>query len=281
MNTSCKHDEAPDRTLNDVNLAFDVLKKYQEQIQQYLPNSAAMAEIARKMNEFVPTEKHQHHDQYDIFLSYRSVDYSHCEDLKNLFEGLNYKVYWDRDDPVLKDKPVTKETAAHLRSRMRCCRALVFAVSSHFDESLWMPWELGFFDGRTGLVFVYPLDEGIVERKPRPQYLDFYPWIDAKNVKAWLENHPLDEGIVEHKISPQNLNIDGENVKAWLEHHLPHKEPAIPWGPAGPDITEDYGNWFARNSDRIMSDPKFAMELLGNLWQAWFRLSLRTTDRSE
>lgn len=251
MNASRKHDEAPDRTLNDVNLAFDVLKKYQEQIQQYLPNPAAMAEIARKMNEFVPTEKHQHHDQYDIFLSYRSVDYSHCEDLKNLFEGLNYKVYWDRDDPVLKDKPVTKETAAHLRSRMRCCRALVFAVSSHFDESLWMPWELGFFDGRTGLVFVYPLDEGIVERKPRPQYLDFYPWIDAKNVKAWLENH------------------------------LPHKEPAIPWGPAGPDITEDYGNWFARNSDRIMSDPKFAMELLGNLWQAWFRLSLRTTDRSE
>jgi len=251
MNTSCKQDETPERMLND-DLAFNALKKYQEQIQQYFPEPAAMAEIARKMNEFVPTEKHQHHGQYDIFLSYRSVDHPRCKHLKALFEGLGYTVYWDRDDPDLENKPVTGKTAEILRGRMRRCRALVFAVSSYSGESHWMPWELGFFDGRTGRVFVYPLDDGIVEQQTGQQYLDFYPLIDVKNAKAWLEIH------------------------------LPHKEPAIPWGePAGPEMTEDYGNWFGRNWERIVTDPSFATELWGNLLQAWFRLSPRTTDRSE
>jgi hypothetical protein len=202
------------------------------------------------MRQLLPMAKLQKLDQYDIFLSYRSVDYDRVGGLKENLEGLGYTVYWDREDSVLGNKPVTKETAAHLRARMRCCRALVFAVSSHYGESLWMPWELGFFDGRTGCVFVYPLDEGVLEHKTGQQYLDFYPLVDINNVKAWLEER------------------------------LPHEEPPLPWrGPAGAEATDDYGGWFARNAGRIMTDPLFAMELIDNLWGAWFRLLAGASDR--
>lgn len=252
MNGPNAQDDAPEDANEFFKRALENMKELQKQIENDVAKAVAGGDVAGQVQPLSPMHHAAGGDRYDIFLSYRSVDHCQCKPLKTRLEELDFRVYWDRDDPVLKDKPVTKETAEHLRNRMRRCRALVFAVSSHAGESRWMPWELGFFDGRTGRVFVYPLDEGVLEHNTGQQYLDFYPLIDV------------------------------DNIKEWLEQHLPHEEPALPWGePAGPEMTEDYGEWFNRNWARIAADPAFAMELWGNLWQAWFRLLAAAKDRQE
>jgi hypothetical protein len=73
----------------------------------------------------------------------------------------------DADDEELRriqgEKPVNYELLTdRIRENLRTCRCLIFAYSATSRESRWMPWELGFFDGRWGkrLIGLYDLDEG-------------------------------------------------------------------------------------------------------------------------
>ena len=57
-----------------------------------------------------------------------------------------------------------------IREHLRSCRCLIFAFSAKSRASRWMPWELGFFDGRWGrrLIGLYDLDEGAKENATQP-----------------------------------------------------------------------------------------------------------------
>ena len=93
---------------------------------------------------------------YDIFLSHSSADGDLVARIRSELADLEYSVFLDSEAlPELKPEQVTRDTAQALRDAMRKCSSLLYLISEQSAESRWMPWELGFFDGFSGRVFVY------------------------------------------------------------------------------------------------------------------------------
>lgn len=118
-------------------------------------------------------------DTYDIFLSHNIGDAEIVLGLKQLLEDLKYRVYVDwLVDPQLDRNKVSKETANHLRERLKCSNSLFFLTSDNSINSKWMPWECGYFDGFKGKVAIVPITK---ESRPTneykgQEYLGLYPY---------------------------------------------------------------------------------------------------------
>ena len=99
-----------------------------------------------------------HSDNYDVFLSHSYDDARVVIIIKEMLEDLGFKVYvdWIEDDHLNRGK-VTSQTAAILRRRMDRCLSLIYLTSQSAESSLWMPWELGYMDAKTGKVAVAPI----------------------------------------------------------------------------------------------------------------------------
>jgi len=117
---------------------------------------------------------------YDIFLSHSYRDKNVILGLKDFIEKLGYTVYIDWVvDTQLDRTAVTKDTAQVLQSRMKNCKSLFFAVSGNSSTSVWMPWELGYFDGIKGKVAILPIIEDISPTNSYhgQEYLGLYPYV--------------------------------------------------------------------------------------------------------
>jgi hypothetical protein len=134
--------------------------------------AAAVLEYVRKFSE---------DHEFDIFLSHKFSDLEVVVGLKKTFEKYGYSVYVDSEvDKQLDRATATKNNARILKNRMRHSRCLVVATTEHFQKSAWIPWEVGYFDGRKeGLVAVAPVTakaNGANEYKGS-EYFALYPYI--------------------------------------------------------------------------------------------------------
>jgi hypothetical protein len=92
--------------------------------------------------------------------------------------GLDVYVDWIEDSKLHRSK-VTIKTAALLRERMKACSSLVYAHSANSSNSVWMPWELGYFDGiRPHQVWVLPLVTDYDTEFKIQEYLGLYPSVE-------------------------------------------------------------------------------------------------------
>lgn len=80
---------------------------------------------------------------------------------------------------------ITEETADKLRSRMRNCSCVMYLYSRHSQQSRWMTWELGYFDGQNGNVAVLPVvpANGALDFD-REECLLFYPKVDFSRLNT-------------------------------------------------------------------------------------------------
>lgn len=117
---------------------------------------------------------------YDIFLSHSFEDAEVIYGVKKMIERLGLSVYVDWiDDSKLDRSKVTIKTAALLRERMKACSSLVYAHSANSPNSVWMPWELGYFDGmRPRQVWVLPLLTDYDSEFNSQEYLGLYPSVE-------------------------------------------------------------------------------------------------------
>ena len=139
--------------------------------------SAAQTELRKSASAPLTT-------QYDIFLSHSSEDAAVIAGVKALLEdeGLRVYVYWIEDGHP--DR-VTAATAANLRLRMNNCQALIYASSRTSPKSKWMPWELGYFDGRKpGRVAIFPLPSSTSSSFVGQEYLGLYPNVERISWKS-------------------------------------------------------------------------------------------------
>jgi hypothetical protein len=133
---------------------------------------------------------------YDIFLSHSVLDAAIVLGLKSVLEesGFSSYVYWVEDSSDRSQ--VTPETAERLKTRMKSCKALLYATSENADNSRWMPWELGYFDGVRGKVAVCPITYSTSFQGR--EYLGLYPimekdlWLHKdgkifKKLRTWLD----------------------------------------------------------------------------------------------
>ena len=138
---------------------------------------------------------------FDIFLSHSSDDNEFVAGIKLILEDFGFTVYVDWNDPALNPNRVTPTTAAILRERMSHCRSLVYAYSGNAQNSRWMPWELGYFDGlKSSMVAVLPISRDASKSIQGSEYVGLYYEIDIETIsntnrKALWVNNGLKEYV--------------------------------------------------------------------------------------
>lgn len=140
---------------------------------------------------------------YDIFLSHAFLDAEVIYGLKIILEEAGFSVYVDwYEDSHLDRGKVTKETAIVIRKRMQSCRTLIFAITENSEDSKWMLWELGYFDGLKNKVAVLGLIENSGDSFRGQEFLELYPFV---------ERHDLGLVIIDDSIKPAKL------LKYWVK----------------------------------------------------------------
>lgn len=116
---------------------------------------------------------------YNIFLSHSIRDAELILGMKGTLEDLGYSVYVDWiDDPQLDRSKVTPATADKLRQRMTSSASLFFVTTANADDSKWMPWECGYFDGIKKKVAIAPIKTQTNDNSYSGQeYLGLYPYV--------------------------------------------------------------------------------------------------------
>lgn len=151
---------------------------------------------------------------YDIFMSHSVLNAEEILALKNEIERMGFSVYVDWiEDPQLNRSSVTKNTAELLRTRMNCCKSLFFATSETSPNSKWMPWELGYFDGKKDKSAILPVLEDIwsSNQYKGQEYLGLYPYITKDT-----EQNTGKETLWVHEDEYTYISF-----KSWLEGYKP------------------------------------------------------------
>lgn len=127
-------------------------------------------------------------EEFDIFLSHSFLDSDIVLGLMNMIEEKGFSVYLDWvEDSHLDRASVTRETANHIRLRMEQSKSLLYAFSQNSNRSKWMPWELGYFDGKIGRVAICPVTEEKAVSYSGREYLSLYPYISIEPPKGKIE----------------------------------------------------------------------------------------------
>ncbi|WAH55907.1 toll/interleukin-1 receptor domain-containing protein [Pseudomonas silvicola] len=124
--------------------------------------------------------------QFDVFLSHSINDAELVLGVKVLLEDMGKNVYVDWvDDPELDRSLVNKHTAERLRGRMNQSETLLYIATENASSSKWMPWELGYFDGRKpGSVSILPVLEKADQRFEGQEYLGLYPTVGKEKLSG-------------------------------------------------------------------------------------------------
>lgn len=120
---------------------------------------------------------------FDIFLSHSFQDSELILGVRAILQKAGKRVYVDWiDDPELDRTRVSKLTASRLRERMDQCSSMVYAATKAATSSKWMPWELGYFDGRKSAesVAIMPLVSYQGENLGQ-EYLGLYPTLERSS----------------------------------------------------------------------------------------------------
>jgi hypothetical protein len=121
---------------------------------------------------------------FDIFLCHSYLDKEEVKGLYLELTEMGFTVYVDWIvDPHLDRNKVTKETAEHVRNRLRSSKTLLLALSANATFSKWVPWELGYIDGKTTQCALLPVSQDNIRRTSftRTEYLTLYPFVEKPN----------------------------------------------------------------------------------------------------
>lgn len=183
----------------------DLIKNSYQQVKKSfsLNESVEANQILKKASANFSDSK-----SYDVFLSHSYVDAQEILGLKIYLENVGYSVYVDWiEDRQLDRSKVSKETAQLLKSRMKSCKSLFFATSENSENSKWMPWELGYFDGIKGKVAILPiLNTSYSDSYNGQEYLGLYPYV----AKGTIRNTTKEELWI-HTASNEYVRLS-----AWL-----------------------------------------------------------------
>lgn len=131
---------------------------------------------------------------FDIFLSHSVRDARVILGVRDWLTSQDLRVYVDWiDDPELDRSAVSHATAARLRMQMVNSRSLIYATSRAAQQSRWMPWELGYFDGRKGneQVAIMRLDSSSTDRFVGEEYLGLYKQIEKVRAGGNMEPYAV------------------------------------------------------------------------------------------
>lgn len=118
---------------------------------------------------------------YDVFLSHSVRDARVVLGIRRMLERQGLTVYVDWiDDKEMDRSFVSPATADRLRLRMASSRSLIYATSRAAAKSRWMPWELGYFDGKKGpdRISILPIESDSTMSFVGQEYIGLYKVIE-------------------------------------------------------------------------------------------------------
>lgn len=114
---------------------------------------------------------------YDFFISHSFQDKEYIEGLYNFLTSKGKRVYvdWIVDDEFSRED-VTEDTAQELQGRMDHSTILIYAISQQAAFSKWMPWELGYFNGKknNSAIKVLPITENADDEFVDQEFTQLY-----------------------------------------------------------------------------------------------------------
>lgn len=133
---------------------------------------------------------------FDIFLSQRRLDAEVVQVIYDDITGMGFSVYVDWiHDADLDRTSVNRKTADQLRKRLSDSKCLLYVATSGAPESKWMPWELGFKDGKSQRVAILPIaaSDTSSDSYGGMEYLGLYPYVTKANdtggkPKLWVHD---------------------------------------------------------------------------------------------
>lgn len=153
----------------------------------YLKGKYSSYLISEQKRKFTNVDKSK--IKFDIFLSHSYLDRDEVLGLYRELTDMGFSVYVDWIvDADLDRTNVTKATAELIRDRMKNSKSLLLAISTNASMSKWMPWELGFIDGKTDRCAIVPIskDNANLSAFNRVEYLKLYPYIDISSNILWV-----------------------------------------------------------------------------------------------
>ncbi|MDE3749573.1 TIR domain-containing protein [Methylobacterium radiotolerans] len=117
---------------------------------------------------------------FDVFLSHSTSEPERILlGVKSFLEDEGLSVYVDKyTDSHLSPEHVTIETAKLLRRRLSNSKSLLYIYSNHSKLSRWMPWELGFMDGKGRRIGIAPVSDTKEDVFAGEDFLGLYPYLD-------------------------------------------------------------------------------------------------------
>ncbi len=164
-----------------------ILEKYNVAQTTLLDDDAEVRYAAGRLKESF--EAFSFSKTYDIFLSHSYSDSRVVKQIRDMLINKGYSVYVDWiEDKHLDRGAVSEHTAQIIKNRMNGCSSLIYLTSSNAENSVWMPWELGYMDAHTGLVAVAPIIDDDEEFEGR-EYLGIYPYLDLTEDNFYIQTN--------------------------------------------------------------------------------------------
>jgi hypothetical protein len=133
--------------------------------------------------------------RFDIFLSQTIRDAEIVLGVYDLLTEKGYSVFCDWiAAPAVDRGEVTPANAEFVRRMMTISDTLLFLDTAQADQSLWMCWELGWFDGRQGHVAILPILSDNESHYRSREFLGLYPYIEVDENGRLILRRPLIAG---------------------------------------------------------------------------------------
>lgn len=126
-----------------------------------------------------------------IFLSHSHQDADIVNDVIAFLLSMGQTVYVDWLDPTM-PKVTSGETAERIKNRILQCERFMVLLTERSKESKWVPWELGFADGKKPIenIAILPIKRLSATNDSTfkgLEYMELYPIISMGNVGARKE----------------------------------------------------------------------------------------------
>ncbi len=161
--------------------------------------------------------------RYDIFLSQTIRDAEIVLGVYLYLTEKGYKVFCDWiAAPEVDRSEVSPANAAFVRKMMGISDSLMFLDTQQADQSLWMCWELGWFDGSNGKVCIVPVLRASKEYRAR-EFLGLYPYLQVDAIGRLHLKRPIvtsPAGLVVFE-APNSRGLD-----IWLKDDDPFRARA-------------------------------------------------------
>ncbi len=112
-----------------------------------------------------------------VFLSHSHHDKDHVEAACLLLETLGATIYVDWQDGEM-PAITSADTATKLKFKIRECDRLVLLASERSLTSKWVPWELGYAEGKKGIPQMAVLPFVASQTWEGSEYIGLYPTIE-------------------------------------------------------------------------------------------------------